>query len=79
MKRPFPEPGPGYPSDIFRKEYRPLSEDEKEFILEIKTRAVALEMLFNNSRYGALARTNLEQSVMWAIKGVTDAPKKAGA
>lgn len=64
-------------SDVFRKEYKPLNEAQKLKILCIKEVA---EELFNNyedivgpkdERMMALAKTNLEQSVMWAIKAIT--------
>lgn len=68
-------------SDTFRKEYKPLSEEQKAHMETIKNTAVLLEEAFNNavpsderserSRCMAIARTNLETTIMWAIKGVT--------
>lgn len=64
-------------SDTFRKEYRPLTDSEKESMEKIKIKAEELETLFdevNNPNIGreiALAKTKLEESIMWAVKGIT--------
>ena len=70
-------------ADTFRREYTPLDDEQKEQMTQIKEEADALLGLFNNavpmderserSRCMAVARTNLEQAVMWAVKGVTTA------
>lgn len=67
--------------DTFRKEYKPLSDNQKTHMEIIKNTAALLEQAFDNavdpnersekSRCMAIARTNLEQAVMWAVKGVT--------
>jgi len=67
--------------DTFRKEYKPLTEGQKTEMAAIKEAAERVEELFNQvinpdersekSRCIAIAKTNLEQSIMWAIKGVT--------
>ncbi len=63
--------------DTFRKEYKPLSDDQKEQIKIIKAVAEETEKLFNlattesNGREMAVAKTHLETAIMWAIKGVT--------
>lgn len=63
--------------DTFRKKYRPLTEEQKEMVLKIKSKAEELEKLFDDAnisdmeREFSLAKYNLEQSVMWAVKGVT--------
>lgn len=62
--------------DTFRKEYTPLTDGQKAEMEAIKTKAEELEALFNNSiprepRLMAVAKTNLEQAVMWAVKAVT--------
>lgn len=67
--------------DTFRKEYKPLSEEQKEHMEAIKLSAEELLRQFNlavsaderseRSRCMAIARTNLEQAVMWAVKGLT--------
>lgn len=59
----------------FRPRYRALTDDEKKLHDEIKNKAVELEELFRKikpGRYNALALTSLEQSIMWAIKGLTE-------
>lgn len=72
-------------TDTFRKEYAPLSDEQKAHMSVIKNSAELLLESFNNavpiderserSRCMAIARTNLEQAIMWAVKGVTTATK----
>lgn len=63
--------------NVFRPQYRELSEEEKARLDTLKTAAEVLhEMMFidgtdKGQREMALARTNLEQAVMWAVKGIT--------
>lgn len=63
----------------FRTKYRQLSEDERFRIEQIKIAAEVLEEHFEKAsmdgakdRHIALAKTKLEEAVMWAVKGVTD-------
>ncbi len=66
-------------TDTFRKEYRPLSDETKACVSHIKDRAEELLASFEaasvnasiDTRALALAKTNLEQAVMWAIKAIT--------
>lgn len=64
-------------SDVFRKEYKPLDEIRKQRILQLKNKAQELydeiesEIENSDQRMRALAKTNLEQAVMWAIKAIT--------
>ncbi len=68
-------------TDTFRKEQKPLSDDQKSFMHQVKTAAEELERVMNmavpleerseRSRNMAIARTNLEQAIMWAVKGIT--------
>lgn len=68
-------------TDTFRKEYKPLTEDQKTQMLEVKNKAEELESLFNSivpaeerserSRCMAIARTSLETAIMYAVKSVT--------
>jgi hypothetical protein len=54
--------------------YRALTDQEKALHDEIKAKATELEALFSKvpaGRYGALAMTALEQSVMWIVKELT--------
>lgn len=62
---------------VFRSTYRALSPEEVVHVLEIKDHAEGLlaAMLgtktMTHSRELSLARTKLEESVMWAVKAVT--------
>lgn len=64
-------------TDIFRKEYHPLSDEQKVGIARIKNQAELLLDLINDVELvrdqscRAVAVTNLEQAVMWAIKAIT--------
>lgn len=66
-------------TDVFRKEYRLLSDSQKHAIVLIKDKASELLNLFEDSsanqnidnRAMALAKTNLEQAIMWAVKAIT--------
>jgi len=65
-------------SDTFRSTYRQLTPYEAEHVAEIKLRAELLHQLLvttdNKSpgmREMALARTKLEECVMWATKAIT--------
>ena len=63
-------------TDVFRKEYKPLSDDTKARMADIKQIAESLYGCISNAapadqRMIALAKTNLEQAVMWAIKAIT--------
>jgi hypothetical protein len=59
-------------SDTFRKVYRPLQAVNADLITEIKVKAEELEQLICKvqNREIALAKTNLEQAIMWATKGI---------
>jgi hypothetical protein len=61
--------------DMFRKEYRPLSDIEKASLDDLKEAAeyFAKTVAYNvpEGRERALAITKLEECVMWATKGVT--------
>lgn len=68
-------------ADPFRKQYRELTNDEIVQVQRIKDTAADLYVLFETdpavatgaekARALALAKTNLEQAVMWAVKAVT--------
>jgi molybdenum cofactor biosynthesis enzyme len=68
-------------NDTFRKVYTPLDEEQKAEMAEIKDKAQQLLDIFNTavptderserSRCMAVARTNLEQTIMWVVKAVT--------
>jgi len=60
----------------FRKEYRNLAANEIQAVEAIKNTAEIMEAIFENMpgdpRCKALAITKLEETVMWAVKGVTE-------
>lgn len=69
--------------DLFRMTHRPLKEGETAIIHEIKRKANEMNALLDmalhiggdafpeRARGIATARTNLQQSVFWAVHGVT--------
>lgn len=60
--------------NIFRKEYRTLETKEVERVERVKDLAYALYLEIENSGQGreqSIAKTKLEESVMWAVKGIT--------
>lgn len=67
------------PTSRFRPRYRALTDEEKALHDEIKEKAAELEALFgkvakpspDHARYAALAMTDLERGVMWAVKQLT--------
>lgn len=63
-------------SDVFVKEYTPLDYEQKIRVNQIKTDAEKLYESFDwaraDKRMMAIAKTNLEQAVMWAVKAVTN-------
>jgi len=64
-------------ADRFRKEYRTVDDINKKLISDILDKANELDVLFDcpnvsmMPREMALARTNLEQAIMWAVKALT--------
>ena len=62
-------------SDTFRKEYRTVSDDQWDAIDGIKESAADIEKMIDAScvdaRCAAIAKTKLEEAVMWAVKGIT--------
>jgi hypothetical protein len=66
--------GPDVKPSRFRPVYRALNDDEIALHNAIKAKAEELEALIGKgpqSRYGSLAITALEESVMWAVKALT--------
>lgn len=61
--------------DTMRTEYRTLTEPEQLAMKEVKLAGEAflatLDKFCHPGRETSLARTNAEQSVMWAVKGIT--------
>lgn len=74
-------------SDVFHAKYRELSDEEKLLMERIKIKVAELYDLMDsvirnegtattvgpsiNGREVALAKTKLEESVMWTVKGLT--------
>jgi len=67
-------------NNIFRPVYRELNEEEKKDLKDLKDKAQDLYLLIENivqenpstkGRYVSLAKTKLEESIMWAVKGIT--------
>lgn len=60
--------------DIFRKQYLDLTKEQTDLISEIKEKSEYLMTLIDSiglHREAALAKTKLEECVMWAVKGIT--------
>ena len=68
-------------NNAMRHQYRVLSDEEKEWMIHVKDLGQAMLDSFDtigratttsgSSRELALAKTNLEQAVMWAVKHIT--------
>ena len=61
-------------ADVMRMEYRPLTSDESAQVLAIKGNAASLYGFLgtlSSSRELSLAKTKLEEVVMWATKHIT--------
>jgi hypothetical protein len=57
----------------YRKEYRKLEPVEVQYLDEIKDKAYELFKLIDlkSNREASVAKTKLEECVMWAVKGAT--------
>lgn len=61
-------------TDVMRMNQTPLTEEQKEMIKEVKDVANGLHdylSKFASNREMALAKTKLEECVMWAVKGIS--------
>jgi hypothetical protein len=61
-------------TDVMREKYRALSEREMQAIHTIKDKAALLYEVLDSVGQGrefSLAKTKLEEAVMWATKGIT--------
>jgi hypothetical protein len=62
-------------NNTFRHQYRVLSEHEKRIMVLIKDQGVAFDALISSSvpkgREASIAKTKIEEAVMWSIKGLT--------
>lgn len=66
-------------ANTFRKTYRELNDAEKAAVEDLKVKAEEIEALIEgqkasgkNPRHLALAVTKLEESIMWAVKAITE-------
>lgn len=74
-------------TDTFRKEYKPLTDEQKKAVELVKSKAEELMQVIIDTQYASfgdnpvnpggtresnLAKTNLEQAIMWAVKGITN-------
>lgn len=67
-------------TDVFRKgEWTPLDQLTKDQIFKIKDKAdelldaiTAFPLTGEGLRYQSIAKTNLEQAIMWAVKAITN-------
>ncbi len=69
-KEKFEDPS----NHVFRKAYRQLTDGEKILMDALKDQAFDVYKIIKSTPAGreqALALTNLEQSVMWAVKAIT--------
>lgn len=61
-------------NNVMRHEYKVLSEDEKQQMLKIKDAGLGFHELIDRmgqSREISLAKTKIEEAVMWAVKHLT--------
>lgn len=61
-------------NNVMRHEYRVLTDEEKKSMTIIKDQGLALinyiELLPSKREY-SIAKTKIEEAVMWAVKGLT--------
>jgi hypothetical protein len=61
-------------ADVMRMQYRPLTTDKQAQMVAVKGNAASLYGFLGtlgNSRELSLAKTKLEEAVMWATKHIT--------
>ena len=62
-------------NNVMRHEYRVLSEGEKSQMKTLKDIGLEFIAAVNNAiphtREGSIAKTKMEEAVMWAVKGLT--------
>lgn len=61
-------------NNVMRHEYRVLSDTEKQFMQAIKDKGLEFHTLCDSvgqSREMSLAKTKIEEAVMWAVKHIT--------
>jgi len=61
-------------NNVMRHQYRVLSDEEKQQMQDIKDIGLAMHTMvenIGNSRELSLAKTKVEEAVMWAVKHIT--------
>lgn len=61
-------------NNTVRHQYRVLNDDEKAKMLAVKDKGLEFLNVLNTlaqTRETSLARTKIEEAVMWAVKGIT--------
>lgn len=61
-------------NNVMRHEYRVLSDDEKKTMKTIKDMGLAFIAFLDviePGRENSIAKTKIEEAVMWAVKGIT--------
>lgn len=61
-------------NNVMRHEYRVLSDSEKELMQTVKDLGLNMHELFDRmgqSRELSIAKTKIEEAVMWAVKHLT--------
>ena len=62
-------------NNVMRHQYRVLSDEEKEAMLWIKDQGLTMVQFIDGNvpkgREASLAKTKIEEAVMWAVKGLT--------
>lgn len=62
-------------NNVMRHEYRELSDPEKDLVVLVKDRGLEFYTLLENmgqSREISIAKTKIEEAVMWATKHITN-------
>lgn len=61
-------------NNVMRHQYRVLSDEEKQSMSDVKDMGLAFHDLIEglgSSRETSLAKTKVEEAVMWAVKHIT--------
>ena len=61
-------------NNVMRHQYRVLSDDQKEAMVDIKDKALELHDLIESlgsSRELSISKTKIEEATMWAVKHLT--------
>jgi hypothetical protein len=61
-------------NNVMRHQYKVLSDEEKKQMLDVKDAGLAFHNLIDSIGQGrelSLAKTKIEEAVMWAVKHVT--------